>query len=128
MTETIVTTDALFEQIHKKYQSTLTNVIRGILNRKRRYMDASFDENDLYSELLQLILKEPERYLTPGKTPLINRLCGLARKHTLIRITKIKRRHDIIEPRPHELAGKYCEAFTPLEMESIRWEQEQEDE
>lgn len=120
------------ELVHQKYCGTLKSTIRGILNRKRRFLDASVDENDLYSDVLLAIITSgfADKLQQPGTTATATekaRLCGFARRATLNHIKKVKRRHGIIEKRPHELAGKYCEAFSPLELASIKAEAEEED-
>jgi hypothetical protein len=121
------------EMVHQNFCGTIKNTIRAILNQKRRYLDASVDENDLYSQVLLALIEGnyADKFKQPGTTAtatLKARLRGFARRTTLNHITKVKRRHNIIEKRPHELVGKFCEAFGFCEMACIRAEEREEDE
>jgi hypothetical protein len=126
--EELSTENALFlQEVDHRYRGIIKNTIRGILNNRRKYMDASVDENDLYTEFLFVVAKFADKLRQPGTVPLEARLRALARKNTLIFITKTKRRFEIIAKRPHELVGKYCEAFTRYEMASMRAEELEEE-
>ncbi|MGA8087672.1 MAG: hypothetical protein WCA10_10220 [Terracidiphilus sp.] len=130
MTEAIEA-NLFLEMVHQNYCGPLKTTIRAILNQKRRFLDASVDENDLYSDVLLALIRGgyADKLQQPGTTAtatLKARLRAFARRHTLNHIKKTKRRHSIIEKRPHEL-GKFCEALTPEEMACIRAEMEEDE-
>jgi hypothetical protein len=123
---TLILSDSDFvEMVHNTYLTPIKNSIRGVLNNKRAYIDASVDENDIYSDVQLALLTKgyAAKLQQPGTTAtatLRSRLCAFARRAAMNHITKMKRRHDVIAVNPYARAGKYCEALTPQEMASMR--------
>jgi hypothetical protein len=119
-TELAILSDHDFvEMVHNTYLTPIKNSIRGA------YIDASVDENHIYSDVQLALLTKgyAAKLQQPGTTAtatLRSRLCAFARRAALNHITKVKRRHDIVAVNPHARAGKYCEALTPQEMASMR--------
>lgn len=121
-TETIdANSSAFLEEVHNKYRSDIKAAIRMILNEKRSFMDASVDEEDIYSELLLALWRYAASFAKPGTASLKTRLCAFAKHHVInYHIKKQRRRFGIIQTNPFGRVGKYCEAFTPLELNSMR--------
>jgi len=57
-TTEIQTDNEFVEMVHNKYCSAIKYAIKGILNNKRRYIDASVDENDIYSQVLLALIEK----------------------------------------------------------------------
>lgn len=128
MTETeILDANRFLEYVDSNYRKALLQTFGSFVRQKRRFIDASVDEEDLYQSMLAALpryvsqLQKPAVDKKTGEViPLIARLCRFARRHALFFIKKIKLRFETIERNPYARAGKYCEAFTPLEMAARR--------